>query len=199
MEKLSTELKKRIGLLRRLRYKLPRNRLRIVAEALFNSKLRYGAAVYLKPIFESEELKAEHLPGETRILQTLQNDMLRAIYGYSREQHVNMKKLRENIKMMSVNQIAVYHTIIETYNVVVKDSSKQLKEKMLPEQDRYFLRSTENGDLKIPIKPKSSCTGFTYFGPKIWKELPKQIKEAKSYSSFKQKVKSWVWETIPPY
>ena len=34
--KLSTELKRRIGILRRLRHKLPRNKMKIVGEALWN-------------------------------------------------------------------------------------------------------------------------------------------------------------------
>ena len=188
--KLSTELKRRIGILRRLRYKLPTNKIKIVAEAPWNSKLRYGASVYLKPVFEEEELKVEHLPGETRTLQTLQNDMIRAIYGIRREQHVNMRRFREEIKMMSVNQLAVYHTIIETYNIIVKGSSEQLKKKMIPqEEQRYSLRSREKGDLKVPIKPKTNCAGITYFGSKIWNQLPNQMKEAKSYSSSKQNAK----------
>ena len=54
----------------------------MVAEALFQSKIRYGAAVYLKPVFEEEELKTEYLPAETKQLQTVQNDMIRAICGY---------------------------------------------------------------------------------------------------------------------
>ena len=54
----------------------------------------YGAAVYLKPVLEEEELKTECLLAETKQLQTVKNDMFRAICGYRRSQHVNMKKVR---------------------------------------------------------------------------------------------------------
>ena len=43
--------------------------------------------------------------------------MIRVIYGLKRKNHVNMKNVREKIKMMSVNQIAVYHTL-EAYNIM---------------------------------------------------------------------------------
>ena len=149
---------------------------------------------------EKEDLKAEHLPGETRTLQTLQNDMIRAVYGIRKDQHVNMRKLREEIRMMSVNQMGVYHTIVETYNITVKGSSEQLRAKMLPqEEQRYALRSRDHGDLRTTMKPKANCTGIVYFGPKIWNQLPSQIKEAKSHSSFKQSVKNWVWSNIPSF
>ena len=44
----------------------------------------------------------EKLPQETKLLQTLQNSMLRTIYDLNISQHVNMKKMRVSIKMMSV-------------------------------------------------------------------------------------------------
>ena len=51
VDKISIELKKRIGLLRRIRNRIPKNKLVIIADAIFNSKLRYGIAVYLNPVF----------------------------------------------------------------------------------------------------------------------------------------------------
>ena len=142
VEKLSVELRKRIGLLRRIKNKVTHDKLRIIAEALFNSKCRYGIAVYLTPVYDEEDLKMEMLPPETEKLQTLQNSMLRTIYGLPPSQHTNMKKLRLSLKMMSINQMSVYHTLIETYNVIRNSSSEHLKEKLLPKADNkgYGLR-----------------------------------------------------------
>ena len=83
----------------------------MIAEEIFNSKIRYGISVYLTPVFEEEDLKSKKLPKNTNILQTLQNHMIRVIYGTKRQNHINMKNIREKIKMMSVNQMAIYHTI----------------------------------------------------------------------------------------
>ena len=74
-------------------------------------------AVFLKPVYDKEDLNMEKPPKNTATLQTLQNNMLRVIFGFQLKNHVNMKNLREEIKMMSVNQISVYHTLLEAYNV----------------------------------------------------------------------------------
>ena len=57
IEELSIDLKKRIGLMRRIRERIPKEKLIIVAEAIFNSKIRYGSSVYLVPVFDKEDLK----------------------------------------------------------------------------------------------------------------------------------------------
>ena len=56
-------------------------------------------AVFLKPVYDEEDLKAWKLPKNTNTLQTL--------HGLKIQNWVNMQNVREKIKMMSVNQIAV--------------------------------------------------------------------------------------------
>ena len=52
---LSIKLKQRLGLLKRIKYKINKDKLPVVAEAIFNSKIRYGLAVYGRPRMEEEE------------------------------------------------------------------------------------------------------------------------------------------------
>ena len=118
VDNLSIELKKRTGILRRIRNRVPKEKINMIAEAIFNSLLRYGVAVFLKPVYDEEDLKARKLPKNTNTLQTLQNSMIRVIYGLKIQNRVNMKNVREKIKM-SVNQIAVYHTLLEAYNGLI--------------------------------------------------------------------------------
>ena len=61
-DKISTALRQKIGHLKRIKQKIPSDKLIIIAEAIFNSNIRYGIAVYLIPTFEKEELKAGKLP-----------------------------------------------------------------------------------------------------------------------------------------
>ena len=70
-DKISIELKKRISLLRRIRNTVPKIKLITIAEVVFNSKIRYGAAVFLNPVYDEEELKLKKLPTITSVLQTL--------------------------------------------------------------------------------------------------------------------------------
>ena len=57
----------------------------------------------------------------------MQNNMLRLIHGLRTSDQVNMLELQTNIKMMSVNQMTVYHTIMEVYNILYNYSSEQIK------------------------------------------------------------------------
>ena len=41
-----------------------------------------------------------------------------------------------------------------------------------------------HNDLKVPEKPQTMCTGFTYFGSKAFNMLPKNIKEAQTTNVF---------------
>ena len=66
-------MQQRIGILRRMKHKIPTDKLIIIAEAIFNSVIRYGIAVYLVPTYDKEDLKARKLSSEAN---TLQGDVL---------------------------------------------------------------------------------------------------------------------------
>ena len=195
VDKISIELRKRIGILKRIKQRVPKKKLIIIADSIFNSKIRYGVAVYLKPIFDKEELKVNKLPEDTKLLQTLQNRMIRSILGISINRHENMQNLRNKMKMFSVNQMCVYHTLLEAHNVVKNKSSEQIQSKWTKTEQKYDFRTSN--DLKVPKKPKVNCIGFTYNGSKLFNSLPKIIKDNLNSVSFKILIKKWIWENIP--
>ena len=122
-------------------------------------------------------LKTQKLSSEARSLQTLQNNMIRVV------QCVNMQRLREKVRIMSVNQMVVYHTILEVYNIMHNSSSEQIKNKYT-HQERHSHRSKANNQIKVPEKPMTRCTGFTYCGAKLFNRLPNNIKETQDIHSF---------------
>ena len=113
----------------------------------------------------------------------------RVIFGLKLRNHINMKNVREKIKMMSVNQISVYHTLLEAHNVMSHLSSEQINMKWKIIEKKYALRSFTNGDVKVPEKPKLKCLGFTYNGAKLFNMLPIQIRETKDSDTFKTMAK----------
>ena len=89
--------------------------------------------------------------------------MLRVIFGLKKQNHVNMINVREKIKMMSVNQVSVYHALLEAYNIMRHSSSEQIHMKWTNNSEKkYSLRSITNKDLKVPEKLMLKCLGFTY-------------------------------------
>ena len=110
-----------------------------------------------------------------------------------------MKNLRGEIKMMSVNQIAVYHTLLEAYNVMRHLSSEKINMKWKLIERKYALRSITEKQLNVPEKPKLKCLGFTYNGAKLFNMLPIKLKKVEDPSNFKTMTKEWIWENIPSY
>ena len=160
------------------------------------SKIRYAMSVYTKPKYEFSNLEQCMDPNITK-LQVVQNDILRVIYGKTRNSHTNMQKLREENKIMSVNQLSVYHVTMDMYNIINHASSDLLQREFKLEPGRYQLRSLEDGKVKVPEKMKKSCTGFSYIGPKLWNHLPCHIRKTTIRGIFKNKMKDWIWEFIP--
>ena len=196
VDKLCTTLKQRLGLMRRIKCKLNSHKLQIIAEAIFQSKIRYGISVYTIPKFEFNNLEQAMDPNIAKI-QVIQNDMMRLLKGTNRKSHTNMEKLRKELKMMSVNQLSVYHVAIEMFNIINNKSSESLHEQMKLESRGYGLRGLDDGKVKVPEKGKKSCNGFHYMGPKLWNFLPKHIRKTNIRNIFKEKLKDFIWESIP--
>jgi hypothetical protein len=153
-----------VGLLKRIKKIIPKDKLIIIAEAIFNSKIRYGIAVYLIPIFDREEVKMEKLPPQhTKELQIVQNSMVRVILGLNQADHVNMSKVRDKIRMFSVIQMEVYHTVMEAYNKPKKKASDQLQKKLNMHEGKHSERSAANNELYVPENPRKTVYGFLLY------------------------------------
>ena len=170
----------------------------MVAESIFNSKLRYGIALYLTPTYEKEQVKARQLSAEAKKLQVIQNNMLRMIFGYRLSDQVNMEKLRETIGMFSVNQMNIYHVLLESFNIINFGSAEKIQEKWVNNHERQYSNRKAN-DVRVPIVDHVRCQGFSWHGARIWNQLPESLKTIKNADAFKSQVKNYIWETFPSY
>ena len=146
----------------------------LVAEAIFNSVIRYGIALYLTPVSEVEDVKARKLSSEARKLQVIQNKMLRMIFELRMEDKVNMERLRENIKMFSINQMNCYHVLLEAFNVIRNGSSERIREKWLSNKNNRYSNRRPN-DVVVPRVEHVTCQGFSWHAAKMWNDLPEII------------------------
>ena len=111
-----------------------------------------------------------------------------------------MTRLRNNIKMFSVNQMAYYHVLIEAFNVINYRSSEVIYNKWLPSDNRQHLRRRERrNEVKVHVPKHVKCQGFTWYGAKMWNQLPFEIQELKNPNSFKEEIKKYIWDNIPSY
>ena len=73
---------------------------------------------YCLPVWGSEFIRlSEHEPSSTiaHELQIIQNDTLRTITGNRRSDHVRIQDMLADTKMLSINQLAAYGTLLETW------------------------------------------------------------------------------------
>ena len=98
---------------------------------------------------------------------------------HKKTQQVNMQLEREKLKLMSVNQLTIYHVLLEAFNVTKNSASEQIKRKWTNVHEvSYSLRSTIGNSLKVPEQPMKKCLGFSYTGAKLFNMLPLSIKES---------------------
>ena len=101
---------------------------------------------------------------------------------------------------MSINQMVIYHTLLEAHNITKSSASEQIKIKWEEKKgNKYTLRSSVKNDLNVPKKPSMKSTGFSYNAPKLIKKLPHEIQETENTNTFKALIKKWIWQRIPSY
>ena len=98
--------------------------------------------------------------------------------------------------MFSLNQMAVYHSVMEAYNIINKKASDQLQKKLNMHEGKQSEKSAANNKMYVPEKPRKRCRGFSYIGPKLYNVIPNDIKEAKTADDFKDQLKGWIWKNI---
>ena len=201
ISKLQIKLHQRLGLLRRLKNKVPNSKLKIIAEAIFTSVARYGIAVYFKPRLHSDPTCED----QTK-LQVIQNKMLRLLAGKKPADKVRVEDISKKFGVMSMNQMASYHVIMETYNVMTFGSSEKIREKLTP-------ASNHSRSLTVPLCKKSSCRSFSYFASRLCNTLPAHLKSIvmaketitdkselnKRQNLFKRDIKKWILEGGVPF
>ena len=192
------KLNQRLGILRRLKGKLPVSKLKIIADAIFTSVARYGIAVYSRP-----RLHSDPVTEDLQKLQKTQNKMFRLLEGKSKKDKVNVEKIAKKFGLMSINQMTSYHILMETYKILHFGASEQIKKKLVPV-------STHSKSLKVPLVTKISCRGFTYYAAKLWNSLPPGIRvrekphqeaefDRKRISTFKKDIKNWIYTGGVPF
>ena len=62
--------------------------------------------------------------------------------------------------MFLVNQMAVYHTVMEAYNITNKSASDQLQKKLNKHEGKHSERSAANNDMYVPENPRKRCTMY---------------------------------------
>ena len=83
-----------------------------------------------------------------------------------------------------IYQISVYHTLLETYNIIRNSSTEQIKCKWTTSsENKYSLRSITNNDLRVPEKPMKKCQSRVYLRcSEVIQHAANSFKNSKPYN-----------------
>ena len=120
-EGLISKLSKRAGIIYKLSFMMPKDRLMNMAEGIFFSLLTYGIQVYggvwgLDTFITSESRAKSFTKEDNNNLQVIMNKVLRSLTGLPRETPV--RQLLQESGYLSVQQLTAYHTLSTMYKIM---------------------------------------------------------------------------------
>ena len=176
LEELQHRLKKRLAGLSKLRYIVPYSMLKTITQGIFNSIL-----VYCLPLFGGCD------KSELTSLQVLQNKAAQIVTRSPPRAVRN--PMFDKLDWLSVNQLVVYHTLLQVYNIRSSREPEYLSQ-ALRDDNRNVNIIISNTDLSL------AKNSFVFRGAKLWNNLPPNIRNNFKISKFKKESRKWVKENI---
>jgi len=184
-EKLINELNYGVSVLWRLRKMLGNKEMKMIAEGLIMSRIRYCLHVYG---VEGLRINSEQsTSGLQQAVQKVQNNVLRIITGHTRSDHIRISDMFKATGMMSVNQMVAYGCLMETwkaaaFNVPILGSMFDRKRR-----DDRDLRSDAAGVVQSNVDES-----FANSAAKLWNLASEKFKSTNLLVIAKQEAKSLV-------
>ena len=131
-------------------------------------------------------------------LQVLQNKAARAVTGKS--WFTPTRRLLEECKWLSVNQLVFYQTVLGVHKILVGGKPEYLNKKFSSDYP-YRTRQATGGGVRFGeefhAKSGLSQASFCYRGTVEYNRVPGYIRSNKTMETFKHKLKQWVSTNIP--
>ena len=176
---LRLKLKSRLAGLMKLRYVVPYNSIKIITQGIFNSIM-----VYCLPLYGGCDR------ADLESLQVLQNKAAQIVT--KSPPRSERKSMYDKLHWLSVNQLVVYHTLLQIFKIRKSQQPEYLFE-ILGKDNRNGHIMITNTELSLAKK------SFTFRGPELWNKLPKDIRNSQKIGNFKKACRNWVKENIPRF
>lgn len=169
--------------LNKLKRYIDRESLEYIVHAFITSKLDYCNALYCG------------LP-ETLLhrLQLIQNTTARILSGSSR--HDSITPVLYSLHWLPVEQRVKFKVLMTIYKCINNLAPRYLQELLQPYVPSRQLRSSDHCLLKVPYTSSAiiQTRAFSVAGPRLWNELPYEIRTVQSVTSFKSKLKTYLFK-----
>ncbi|XP_067351072.1 uncharacterized protein [Channa argus] len=126
-------------------------------------------------------------------LQLIQNAAARVLTGTSKRDHISPSLA--SLHWLPIKFRIEFKTLLLTYKALNGQAPSYIEDLIAPYHPSRPLRSQNAGLLVVPRISKSRMGGraFSYQAPLLWNQLPVQIREADTLSTFKSKLKTFLF------
>ena len=127
-------------------------------------------------------------------LQLIQNSAARLILHKRKRDHVT--PLLRELHWLPVRARCIYKIAVLVFRYFEGTLPTYLSNSLSPYQTSRFLRSTSHKLLNVPTyKMKNQGSrSFSIAGPKIWNDLPMNLRKSATFSIFKKNLKTYLFE-----
>ena len=188
-------LNQKLHLVRSVVNVMPKHASKIIADGIFNSTLQYGISLNHCPHLTNNDPLSKNLSS----LQTIQNDMIRALAGVHRKDKANMKELRNRFSMLSANQILCRSLACELRKLLKYDTIPNVQTDINTKNlSQMTTRAEKNNLLRLPKLSKKSSEHFPSHAIRVWNAMPSELRSLDlSDACFKSGLKKWITDNIP--
>uniref|UniRef100_A0AAQ6IH18 Reverse transcriptase domain-containing protein n=1 Tax=Anabas testudineus TaxID=64144 RepID=A0AAQ6IH18_ANATE len=126
-------------------------------------------------------------------LQLIQNAAARVLTGISKRDHIS--PTLASLHWLPVKSRIEFKILLLTYKSLNNQAPSYLKDLIVPYLPSRTLHSQTAGLLVVPRVSKCRMGGraFSYQAPLLWNQLPVQVREADTVSTFKTRLKTFLF------
>ena len=178
--KLEGELKKRIGVIRRLSWHLPRDLVIEMIEPLFMSKLRYAIELVVDITVPEDDQVFKKL-------HSLHRQAMKAALGIGPRAIICDKELFVRTKQYSV----LYTATVATANMAYKCSRDWDNHPLTGDKIEHHFSGRDTRQAKKAFPPQKTKQSLINRLLQVWETLPESIKNEEDEKAAKKKIKEW--------
>ena len=115
----------------------------------------------------------------------VQNAAARLVVGLRKYDHISASMM--DLHWLPVKQRIQFKVLLLAYKAVIGEGPQYLSDMFIPTGSNYSLRSDYNDLFKVPKSNKKCCgdRAFSIAAPKLWNDLPWDLKYAHDTKDFK--------------
>jgi len=157
---------------------------RLIMNAFFNSQFNYCPLTWM---FHSRKLNNKINRLHERCLRITYNDNLSTF-----------EELLNKDNSVSIHNRNLRALAIELFKVYTKQGPDILQDVFpINNEARYNFRKKAHFTTRAIRTVRYGDNSLRHLGPKIWEQIPSDIKEAESVEVFKSRIKSWIPDNCP--